>query len=1126
MTLQTPFERSFVPVLIAPMIDPGAGRIDSEMPFGSTVAEIVRASLPGASEAELSRVRVMLVSAKGAAVVLAGVWHRVRPFVGTRVVIRLVPAGKFLRSVLTIIVAIAAIAAGQIWGAGLAASGFGTGLGLSVAGAQGLIGLGVTFIGNMLINALVPPPKSPEAEKSKNTYTISQFRNDFRPDGVVPDVMGKHRYAPPFAAMSYSEIVGDQQYIRALFCFGYGPLTISDIRIGDTPLSKYKDVQSEVREGLPTDLPVSLYPRQVIEDAEGPNLTRPLPRDAEGEIIEDEPGEETPVVRFVASDSKWAAIVLSFPAGLFKVNDEGEYRDCTVTVRIRQRAAGSTGAYSLVKTLDITASVKEGFYRQHQWELPARGGYEIETTLMSDEETSTKVSARVVLAAVQSIRPEYPINFDRPLALLALRIKATHQLSGALDRVNAMLEKRCLDWNRTTSTWIERETRNPASKFRHALQSAANAFPVPNAGIDLEQLAEWHEFCRVKGLKYDRVHDFEASLLDQLAAIASAGRATPRHDGVKWGVVIDRPQTLVIDHINPRNSEQFTAICDYVDPPHGFRVKFLDATNNYQEGERIVPWPDHEGPITLTEDFEVPGKTDPVEVFRECRRRQLEIIHRPNAYTVLQDGAARVATRGDLVVAAVPFIERSNVAARVKAVEGRFIELDAEVEMEAGHQYAVRFRVYANEEDSIGISYIREIDTLVGVTDVVKLKIGNRFPTVGEIVHFGKMASESLPLIVKGVEAGKNMSSFFHLLDAAPQIDQILDATPVPAWTSRVGFELDTDLTQPKAPRFRTIRTGISGTGNDGEIILTLGPGVGSAAVVKSYELDHRKIGVAQFQTILGISPAEAGATLKMYSKGDQVILRARALSEYGVPSPNTQLTITVGAKDANAAPPLDSASISAVGDLGHARLAFNTGSDTVTKQVRVWRAKTAILNRTTDVTVGVIDVGPGKPYSLVDGDNTRPNLIDDGSFDTPDAHAIGPSWSVTGGLARHVAGNVSAIEQDLAVIDGRVYRTSFRVRSATSGSVTMRVDGGTAPVGGAARTAIGTYTDRLVSTNGTNKAQLLASADFVGTVDDWVVYPETGACLPQGVTYYFFEPLNAQSKPGPLSGPFAATII
>ncbi|NUB45042.1 hypothetical protein GEU84_011640 [Fertoebacter nigrum] len=160
--------KALIPVLAAPHLDPAAGRIALDLPEGLTLAQILSTVLPGATPDELLRCRVALVTEQGSQIVLPGVWHRVRPRPGVRVVIRVIPGKDGLRSLLSIVVSIAAIAAGQFWGLKVGQL---LGLGAGTAGAVGsaLVGVGVSIVGNLLINALIPPDK-PESRDAQNRY--------------------------------------------------------------------------------------------------------------------------------------------------------------------------------------------------------------------------------------------------------------------------------------------------------------------------------------------------------------------------------------------------------------------------------------------------------------------------------------------------------------------------------------------------------------------------------------------------------------------------------------------------------------------------------------------------------------------------------------------------------------------------------------------------------------------------------------------------------------------------------------------------------------------------------------------------------------------------------------------
>lgn len=292
------------PVLIAPLLDPGQGRIDVEMPAGLTIAQMVERGLPDLSPADRLQARVTLVTPAAAWAIEPINWHSVRPRPGVRVVIRIVPGKAALRSVLMIAVSIAAVALGGPLGGMLAGT-----FGIGQAGWVALATLGINVLGSLLVNALIPPP-SPRDEKP--SYAISGWRNRYEPDGAVPVVMGKVRYAPPFAASPWTEIVGDLQYVRALFTFGYGPVGLSQFRLGETPLSEYDEVNAEIRYGWPNDDFMSLYSQQVFEETLGIGVTRPKLRDDVGKIVSHD-GVETPVVRTTGDDASGAGIILGFP---------------------------------------------------------------------------------------------------------------------------------------------------------------------------------------------------------------------------------------------------------------------------------------------------------------------------------------------------------------------------------------------------------------------------------------------------------------------------------------------------------------------------------------------------------------------------------------------------------------------------------------------------------------------------------------------------------------------------------------------------------------------------------------------------------------------------------------------
>lgn len=1105
-----------VPILAAPHFDPGAGRIEMEAPAGLTLAEHVALALPVATDDDLRQARVALVTAGGTEIIERKHWHRVRPRPGVRVVIRIIAGKNALRAVLSIVITVAAIAIGQAWGLQ-----FGQMLGLSgkAAMAVGTAALttGVTVLGNLLLNALIPPVK-PESRDIRNTYSVSGWQNRMDPDGAVPVVLGRMRYAPAFAALPHSEIVGDDQYMRAVFTFGEGPVAISDLRIGETAITEFTDVQVEIREGRASDAPQTIIPRQIAEESVGVELTRPLPRDALGEVIGGQPAIETPVVRTTGADAKGASVILSFPAGMIRFDDKGRSHQEGVNVRIEQRPINGEDWHT-VTTLQIRARKLEGFYRQHTWNFPSRGRWQVRVTMLTDETTDSKIQRRTSWAALQTLRPEYPLNYGRPLALVAIRVKATHQLSGALDNLNAIAERYCLDWDHATDTWVERWTSNPASLYRYVLQSPANPGAVGNAGIDLEQLVDWHDFCRLHDLKYDRVLDQAGTTMREvLTEIAAAGRSTPRHDGIRWGVVIDRPDGLVVDHIGPRNSWSFSSRRVYAEPPHAFRVAFQDATNDWKPAERLVRWPGYSGEITKTEALSLPGKTDPAEVWREARRRQYEAIHRPDIYQVTQDGPARVATRGDLVTLSQPVLDVVQVASRVKTVMGNLVELDEAVTMVAGAEYGIRFRVFANEQDTIGTSVVRNVATEPGETRLLALDGAGVMPLPGDLVYFGTAGEEAFLQVVTGVEPAEDLASIVHMIDAAPIIDELLAQDEVPAWSGRVGEEIEDSQLAPPAPRFTSITSGAAGTGWADRIEYLIAPGSGTISVTR-YLVEHRLQGATNW-TPIDLTAANGGGRIEGYINGAVVEIRAQAFSVADVPGPHTAtITITVGAGDAGIPAALDPDAVMVTTVPGGALIQLATGDDVNTSQIQLYRSRNAVLDREADASGAPVEVAPQQTYALSVGDMTRSNLI------VPAAWDEGTGWTVSGTNATHAPGTAGELAQPLAAQAGRRYRIGFTVSDHAGGTVAPRLSGGSQQ-SGAFASADGHFNDRIQAVAGNDTFEFVADSAFDGMISNVLVYLETAACLDAGTHYLWLEPINEDGAAGPVHGPIAIDII
>lgn len=851
-----------VPVIAAPVLGPvGEVRRLAVAP-GTTLAAIAAEAFPALPP---ERLRVAI----GDELVPPAMWSRIRPKPGAVVVVRAVAGNDNLATVLQVAVVVAAVAisAGALGPAGLAIGGS-----LFAGGSvsASLLAAGVSIAGAYLVNALVPA-REENNRRGSPTAALQGWQNQANFNGVIPRVLGTHRFAPPYAAMPYTQVPGDSatsQTMTAAFLFGYGPLLIEDIRVGETAIDELDAITYEVREGHPGDLPLTLYTEQVREERVATDLTANLV-----------------VTRTTAADTEEIEIEVVYPAGLYALDVDGNFEATDWDARVRYRLAGTSGwieglPYHLSQATEGTLWVS------YRFAVP-RGRYDVEVMRTTADTNSTDRSQkRAQWTVMRSWRFAYPIASADPLALMAVTVRTSGQLGGRLDQLNALVTSICPDYDAASGTWINRPTRNPASLFRHVLQSSANAYPLPDTGIDLAALAEWHVYCDAHGLAYNRVHDGEDSLLEVLTDVAAAGRATPLDAGDVWTVVVDRPKTLVAAHVSPRNSWGFEGTRSYGRLPDGFRVKFRDETAGYESAERVIPFPGiTDADVVVTESLQLPGVTDPDQIWREARRRQYELLARRDTYTVSQDFEAMSVQRGDLVALSHDVLDRTMISARVVAVNGNSVTLDADFEMVAAGSYAARFRT------ADGTSYLRSVATVAGATRTLALLGGGTLPAAGDLVMVGPASRATFEAVVKSVEVSDRLTCRLTLVDHAPEIEAQADADAPPTW----GLPQATLDDLPDNPLTPTIVSVTFGTPSGGfvPVIVTLAAAAESLAVA-SYELDHREEVISPpsfgaWATVTGAGPTITVAGI--YAAGETVNVRARAVGVRGGESPDTAIT-------------------------------------------------------------------------------------------------------------------------------------------------------------------------------------------------------------------------------------------
>lgn len=304
-----------------------SARLDTSLPAGLTLAQMVEFSCERAGiPAELRTGGNIYLDGE---YIPAADWAHTVPDEGARVEYRAVAGSdNTWKSVLTVVVMVVAIYYAPYLAEAIGYGGSTT--------ATALIGAGINMVGGMLINAIFPV-RPQDAAAAPGSLTSPQAmrmmqggRNQFMPYGAVPVVLGAIRYTPPIGANTYVETIGSVSYLRMLLVWGYGPLQVSDMRIGGTPIGNFKDVEIAHLSGFNDSAQTrdhfnQIYGTDVTQDVVGAQLVM-----------------NAPVTRVMRAECSRIGIDFHYPSGLYSMHKtSGQVLAARSIVKIEYRPVGS-----------------------------------------------------------------------------------------------------------------------------------------------------------------------------------------------------------------------------------------------------------------------------------------------------------------------------------------------------------------------------------------------------------------------------------------------------------------------------------------------------------------------------------------------------------------------------------------------------------------------------------------------------------------------------------------------------------------------------------------------------------------------------------------------------------------
>lgn len=729
------------------------------------------------------------------------------------------------RMVATIAVMIAAYYTG-----GAAASAYG---GLAGAAASAV----VTVAGMALVNSLYPPPQPnlsrAAGDNASPTYSISGSRNRIRQFEPLPLLFGAHRIYPDLGAQPYSEFIGGEQYLYMVFNFGITKyLQLSDFKIGDTPIGRYKDVNMWVSGA---DGRVPNFPGNVDSEAPGVSLTNAsgwhtrttsenttqIAVDLSGQLFySGSSGLTNRTARFEVEyrkvgDATWLPAVEStitkenthywsygkwveswvgtywsqYDYGDNDPSSHVEGSGSGVFWRWREydeicdgdycRVAAPPRRYHLrVSEAVITSKSRTPVRRTYKWDVD-EGQYEVRLRRLSADETDEKAVSEFTWAQMRSYQPDEADYTGQ--TRVGVRIRASGQLNGVIDEFNAIGESRVPAWN--GSEFAETPTSNPAWAF---LEMARGAFDgdgnllygggLPDSRIDIETIKEWADWCDLHGLTFDAVLDRKMSVEEALVTISQCGRAaTTRQAGV-LGVVWDAEDLPVTGMFGMPNIKAGSFKIEYVSDALADEiiVKFINPDLGYRPDRVRVTVPDVASP-QRPQEIELFGCTSKSMAGKIANLMAARQAYHRQRISWETDIEGLVVDRGNVAVLSHDLTQWSYSGRLVPdaALSDSHLVLDRKVPFTEGETHYIMIRKPNGAMETHAVNYVSGETSELDLTSTTLSANPASDEPVDWVWFFGPQATPGKKVKIVGV---KPLNENLVRLTAVPEVPEYYDA--------------------------------------------------------------------------------------------------------------------------------------------------------------------------------------------------------------------------------------------------------------------------------------------------------------------------------------------------------------
>lgn len=536
------------------------------------------------------------------------------------------------------------------------------------------------------VSSKAPKLQSPgEAPQADPIYSLGAEKNTSKLGQPIEVGYGRNRIYPSYAARPFNRYIDGEQYLYQLFCIGQGSYDVHGVYIEDSVIEGFRDVTYQI---YPPGQQASLFPDNVVTAVEVANLelfgTNETLHTTYGPYTLNPPGTVTDLIE----------VDIALPNGLYKLDNEGNVKDLSVSMRFEVRMLDdldqpiSDWTYFDQRTLTYRSVNPVRLTISHS---VVAGRYQIRGLRTNAKDTSSRAANTLTWETARAFLPNTRDYGD--VTLLAVAMKATNNLnSNSQNRVNVVCTRRIPVWD--GSKWVTRASRSVMWAAADVLRSQYGA-RLTQQYLDLPKMRQIDQLLAARGDFFDYVFTQKTTIWEALRTITQVGRVEPLLLGPKFTFTRDEPKTVPVGVFTPDNIVEGTFEWDieYFDPLEydSVEVTYIDTTTWKEMVVMCVP-PGSNG--VNPQRIKLHGVSDRAQAYHEGMFRALANLRRRETISFTTGMEGVIPLRGDLVAVSfdLPSWGRSGVLFDI-GLDNRTLYLDDDMDWVPGITYHMLLRL-------------------------------------------------------------------------------------------------------------------------------------------------------------------------------------------------------------------------------------------------------------------------------------------------------------------------------------------------------------------------------------------------------------------------------------------------